>query len=181
MLMFFGSDGWSNSGEDGGEDWTDSGLPDEDWTDQNFPDGNYQNASEETPEPHENIPPREKFEEVPPPPPLPPEPPQRGAHPPQQPASPMPGGLPLLGGMVPQGAPPEPSEQDNLMDNIQEAELLYANLLLKTDFEDEFIQKMLEFEPNEEARNRIDEFVRRARKIDQVKQQQSPATTTLIL
>lgn len=68
-----------------------------------------------------------------------------------------------------------------------EAEKLYANLLMKTDFERDFIEEMLEFDPDEEAEMRIDELRRKRREMKEMAQQmppmapQSPQGTTTIL
>lgn len=56
------------------------------------------------------------------------------------------------------GVDPEEMEEP-IEERASEAEKLYANLLIKTDFSNDFIEEMLEFEPDEESWNRIDELV----------------------
>jgi hypothetical protein len=53
-----------------------------------------------------------------------------------------------------------PEEEQPIHMRATEAEKLYSNLLIKTDFEHNFIQEMLEFEPNEEEKERINELCR---------------------
>lgn len=63
-----------------------------------------------------------------------------------------------------------------------EAEKLYANLLMVTDFEREFIEEVLEFKPDEESRMRIDELCRRQREIEEaVRHSMPPTQTTTIM
>lgn len=62
-----------------------------------------------------------------------------------------------------------------------EAEKLYANLLMKTDFEREFIEDVLEFEPDEESKMRIDELRQKRREMKQLAQGSLPPQTTTIL
>jgi len=63
-----------------------------------------------------------------------------------------------------QPVPPEveemfvPEEEAPIQVRASEEELLYAHLQIKTDFENEFIEEMLEFEPNEEEWERINEL-----------------------
>ena len=47
-----------------------------------------------------------------------------------------------------------------------EAERMYANLLMRTDFSREFIEEMLEFEPNEEQKKRIEDLRRERRELE---------------
>jgi len=61
-----------------------------------------------------------------------------------------------------------------------EAEKLYTNLLMVTDFEREFIENMLEFEPDEEAEMRIDELRRKRREMKELAQSPSPTKTIVI-
>lgn len=49
-----------------------------------------------------------------------------------------------------------------------EAEKLYANLLMVTDFEEEFIEEMLEFEPDESSKIRIEELRRKRREMKEM-------------
>jgi len=65
-----------------------------------------------------------------------------------------------------------PVKQNSALEESTEPEKLYANLLMKTDFEDGFIEEMLEFEPTEEQRMRIDEIVRRERELKELANQQ---------
>ena len=71
-------------------------------------------------------------------------------------------------------------------ERASEAEKLYANLLMVTGFERDFIEEMLEFEPDEESEMRIDELRRKRREMTELAQQgfppqQSPPTKTILL
>lgn len=126
-------------------------------------------SEDQEPERFNEIPPREKHEDVPPPPP------------PQPPARPHAGALsgnPFGGPMG--GAVPSPPEQPHpaAFEQAREVEILYANLLHKTDFEEDFIEDMLEFEPGEDSRERINELLTNARTDSEVP---SSTTTTVFL
>ena len=60
-----------------------------------------------------------------------------------------------------------------------EAERLYANLLMVTDFERSFIEDVLEFEPDEESEMRIGELRRKRREMKDLAQ--VPQTQTIVL
>lgn len=62
---------------------------------------------------------------------------------------------------------PEDSPTDlPIEDRASEAEKIYANLLMKTDFDREFIEEVLEFEPDEESELRIDELRRKREEME---------------
>jgi len=67
-----------------------------------------------------------------------------------------------------------PEEEQPIHMRATEAEKLYANLLVKTDFEHDFIQEMLEFEPNEEEKERINELCRLREESEVFPPMQSP-------
>lgn len=76
--------------------------------------------------------------------------------------------------------------QPPIEERASEAEKLYANLLMVTGFERDFIEEMLEFEPDEESEMRIDELRRKRREMKELAQQgfppqQSSPTTTILL
>lgn len=77
-----------------------------------------------------------------------------------------------------------PEEEQPIGFRASEAEKLYANLLLKTDFEREFIEEVLEFQPNEEEEMRIEELKRKRREMKEMAQQLSPPAqgpTTILI
>lgn len=88
----------------------------------------------------------------------------------------MPDELEEFFGQAPSEHQPKPIEA-----RTSEAEKLYANLLMKTDFERDFIEDMLEFEPDEESEMRIDELREKRREMKQLAQGSLPPQTTTIL
>ena len=70
-------------------------------------------------------------------------------------------------------------------ERASEAEKLYANLLMVTGFERDFIEEMLEFEPDEESEMRIDELRRKRREMKELAEQGFPPngspTKTILL
>lgn len=82
---------------------------------------------------------------------------------------------------------PVDSEQGTIEDRTSEAEKLYANLLMRTDFDREFIEEMLEIdELSEEQEMRIDELRRKRREVENMMPQggippASPQGPTTIL
>lgn len=70
-------------------------------------------------------------------------------------------------------------------ERTSEAEKLYANLLMVTGFEREFIEEMLEFKPDEESKMRIDELRRKREEMKELAQQGFPPngspTKTIVL
>lgn len=81
---------------------------------------------------------------------------------------------------------PEEQVKPPIEERASEAEKLYANLLMVTGFERDFIEEMLEFEPDEESEMRIDELRRKRREMKELAQQgfppqQSSPTTTILL
>lgn len=61
-----------------------------------------------------------------------------------------------------------------------EAEKLYANLLMVTDFEEDFIEEMLDFEPDEASRMRINELRRKRREMKEMAVPSSQPKTILL-
>lgn len=79
------------------------------------------------------------------------------------------------GEIVPgQPVPPEVAEFFDLEEEppiqvrASELELLYAHLQIVTDFEDGFIEEMLEFDPNEEERDRINQLRKKRMELRQM-------------
>jgi len=60
------------------------------------------------------------------------------------------------------------AEEDLIENRTSEAEKLYANLLMKTDFERDFIEDMLEFEPGEESEMRIEELRQKRKQLQEM-------------
>lgn len=75
--------------------------------------------------------------------------------------------------------------QPPIEERASEAEKLYANLLMVTGFERDFIEEMLEFEPDEESEMRIDELHRKRKEMKELAQQGFPPngspTKTILL
>ncbi len=129
-------------------DQTRDGGDGEDWSDQNWPDNrSQQNDIEEVGE--------ESIEGRPPP--------ERS----------LPEGMETLEKMF---APGEeiPEGENPIEMRASEPEKLYANLLMVTDFEREFIEEMLEFEPDEASKMRIDELRRKRREMKELAQEGFP-------
>jgi hypothetical protein len=80
---------------------------------------------------------------------------------------------------------PEEQVEPPIEERASEAEKLYANLLMVTGFERDFIEEMLEFEPDEESEMRIDELRRKRREMKELAQQGFPPngspTKTILL
>ena len=72
-------------------------------------------------------------------------------------------------------------EEEPIEARASEAEKIYANLLEKTDFEREFIEEMLEFEPSEEEEFRIQELLRKRQEVKEMVPLAPTAQTTTIL
>lgn len=68
------------------------------------------------------------------------------------------------------GAP----EQEPIEARTSEAEKLYANLLMKTDFERDFIEEMLEYEPDAESEERIQELRQKRRDMEEMMKNGGP-------
>lgn len=76
---------------------------------------------------------------------------------------------------------PEEQVEPPIEERASEAEKLYANLLMVTGFERDFIEEMLEFEPDEESEIRIDELRRKRREMKELAEQGFPPTKTILL
>lgn len=93
------------------------------------------------------------------------------------------------GDEMPEQGEPLPFDQQNVEPPIEEraseAEKLYANLLMVTGFERDFIEEMLEFEPDEESEMRIDDLRRKRREMKELAEQGFPPngspTKTILL
>jgi len=70
--------------------------------------------------------------------------------------------------------PHQQKEELPIEERASEAEKIYANLLEKTDFDREFIEEMIEFEPDEESKLRIDELRRKRKEIENLSQSMVP-------
>ena len=89
----------------------------------------------------------------------------------------------------------EEHEEENQLDPLEEipeaerpiemrtseAEKLYANLLMVTDFDREFIEDVLEFEPDEESEMRIGELRRKRREMKELAQGNAAQTQTIVI
>lgn len=83
------------------------------------------------------------------------------------PGKPLPEGMESLEKMfVPDEEIPEGEKPIEM--RTSEAEKLYANLLMVTDFEEDFIEEILEFEPDEASRMRINELRRKRREMKEM-------------
>jgi len=130
--------------------------------------------SEDSPEEYDNIPPRERVE------PQPPRPSQTGGPHLPQPGGPQPPLSPLHHQLWENTDPQQRPKEVPIIDRAQEEELLYANLLVRTDFDEEFIEEVLEFSPDEENWARIDELVEKANE-DPMQQHLPHSVETTIL
>lgn len=72
-------------------------------------------------------------------------------------------------------------DHEPIEDRTSEAEKLYANLLMVTDFELDLIEEVLEFEPDEESRMRIDELCRKRQEMKDLASTMPQQQTTTIL